>query len=570
MKSFIFFALLILMSNLVTGQNIKLDWVQSFGSTGAEAGNCVKTDSKANILTLGYFRGSIDFDSGIEELSLKSNGSTDIFLCKMNSEGKLMWARNFGGRQQDQGITMAIDQQDNIYIAGTFQESIDFNLFLPGVKITAQAFNDIFIAKLNSDGNLLWVKALNGSLDDIAKSIALDSENNILLCGYFQGTITPEINSSQFNYQSKGGDDVLILKMDSLGNFIWSKHVGGRLDDDPLGVAVDANNDIVICGIFNDTIDIDPGTSRLLFKEKGTVDAFILKLNSQGEYLWAIQQSSEEFLNAISVAVDNSNNIIITGTFRTKADFDPGIGEFIMTSPGVSGDSYIQKLDSKGNFIWAIQFGADRNENSIGLSLDKHGNIYTTGCYQFKVDFDPGPNEFFLYSDGENNNDIYVSSIDPDGRFRWAYGMNGPASDIGFSVAVDKNLGVYSTGIFGKTLNVGFNPDSVKLNSNGFEDIFLHKISQLTSKIQDHYNDYFIVYPNPLSDNLKIYIDKDQSIHRIAINNVNGKKVYEKVYHKKEYTNFITLSDLVLPSGFYLIEVNSEKKLYSSSIQILR
>ncbi|NOT37631.1 MAG: T9SS type A sorting domain-containing protein [Saprospiraceae bacterium] len=556
MKVYYLFIVQCLLGTILFSQSYRFQWGQSFGSSSAEAGNCMRTDSKDDVLTLGYFRSTIDFDSGSEELILKSNGSTDVFLTKMNSSGKLIWAISIGGKQQDQGISMALDKEDNIYITGTFQEAIDFNSVLPGVKITAQAFNDIFLAKLNSDGKLLWVKSFQGSLDDISKSIAIDKDNNILLCAYFQGTFKLDSDSSLVNFSSKGGDDISIMKLDNEGNFIWAKHMGGRLDDDPLGIAVDKNNNVIVCGTFNDTIDIDPGPGRLLFKEKGNIDAFFIKLNQDGEMIWARQQASEELMNAAGIAIDSRNNLIITGTFRSKADFNPGPGEFFMTAPGVSGDSYVLKLDEDANFIWAIQIGASRNENSIGLALDKEDNIYTTGCYQFKVDFDPGPEEFFLYSDTENNNDIYVSSLRPNGNFRWAHGMNGPASDIGFSVAVDNDLGVYSTGIFGKTLNIGFNPDSVKLVSNGFEDIFIHKISQIASG--DEFlsgSDDVLLYPNPVTGQFPVLLESESPVHSIEIINQSGIVEYFKNFGLHTLRNINLNENFQLPNGVYFVKV---------------
>ncbi|MBK6573597.1 MAG: SBBP repeat-containing protein [Saprospiraceae bacterium] len=158
---------------------------------------------------------------------------------------------------------------------------------MPNSKLTSIGFGDAFVAKLNHDGQLIWVKQIGGNLDDIGKSISIDQSGNILISGHFQGTTDFDPGANVFPLSSAGSYDVFILKLDADGNFIWAKKIGGKLDDQCAAITTDSKNDVIVTGNFKDTVDFNPGSDIYNLKDSGAGNVFVLKLNAEGEFIWA-------------------------------------------------------------------------------------------------------------------------------------------------------------------------------------------------------------------------------------------------------------------------------------------
>lgn len=178
-----------------------------------------------------------------------------------------------------------------------------------------------------------------------------------------------------------------------------------------------------------------------------------------------------------SIKTDAQGNVYSTGYFTGPLDFDPGAGTYTINTSNTFYDSYVSKLDSAGNFIFAKQIGSTGNEYSYSLALDDSSNIYTSGFYTGTVDFDPNAGVFNLNSGG-----VYVSKLDSAGSFRWAVDISGGGTQCkGNSIAVDNNHNVITSGTF--SANNDFDPsDSTYfLWAWNYYELFLHKMSQCNS-----------------------------------------------------------------------------------------
>jgi hypothetical protein len=154
-------------------------------------------------------------------------------------------------------------------------------------------------------------------------------------------------------------------------------------------VVTDSSGNVYTTGFFSGTVDFDPGAGTANLTSAGSDDSFISKLDSGGNYVWAKQLGGISAELAIGISVDSSGNVYTTGTFQGTADFDPGAGTANLTSAG-GDDSFISKLDSSGNYVWAKQLGSTGADVAYGVSVDSSGNVYTTGFFSGTVDFDPG------------------------------------------------------------------------------------------------------------------------------------------------------------------------------------
>jgi hypothetical protein len=251
----------------------------------------------------------------------------------------------------------------------------------------------------------VWAKQLGGTSTDVALSISVDSSGNVYTTGPFQGTADFDPGAGTANLTSAGGDDSFISKLDSSGNYVWAKQLGGIGNDVGYGISVDSSGNVYITGTFNDTADFDPGAGTANLTSVGSQDSFISKLDSSGNYVWAKQLGGTSADVARDISMDSGGNVYTTGTFQGTADFDPGASTANLTSAG-GRDSFISKLDSSGNYVWAKQLGGTGNDIGRSISVDSSSNVYTVGYFTGTADFDPGASTANLTAGGATNSFI--------------------------------------------------------------------------------------------------------------------------------------------------------------------
>jgi hypothetical protein len=386
----------------------KFIWAKSIGGTGADYAYSILTDQQGSSYTIGRYSSTVDFDPGSGTTSIKSRGSTDIFILKLDRNGNFEWAKSMGGSLSDEGRCLAYDQKGGIYSIGHFNGTVDFDPGSGTNNIVSSGSYDVFIQKLDTSGKFIWAKNIGGSSADYGQSIAADSAGYIYLTGYFSGTADFDPSSSTSNLTSNGGRDVFVEKLDTSGTFEWAIHVGDKSNDYGEGVAVGPNGDVYGIGYFEGTVDFDPGSGTKSLTSAGSTDIFILKLDSKGSFDWAVQNGGTNVDVGASICVNASGSVFSTGYFWGSGDFDPGSGTTTLKSAG-GPDVYIQKLDEKGKLVWAESMGGTDYDQGNTIYADNNRNIYTTGFYQGSADFDPGSGTKTLKAAG--NNDIFIQKM---------------------------------------------------------------------------------------------------------------------------------------------------------------
>ncbi len=319
--------------------------------------------------------------------------------------------------------------------------------------------------------DLDWATSMGGTQSEYISKIRLDANRNIYGVGFFSGTVDFDPGPSIFNLTSAGGYDLFITKLDSSGNFQWAKQIGGTSSDQGTALALDINDNLIITGSFQDTVDFDPDAGTQFLVSSGTIDAFILKLDANGNFIFAKGFGGTAGERGLAIAADASGNIIAGGFFNNTVDFNPGAGVFNLTSFGAS-DIFVVKLDASGDFISAEQIGGTNDEIIYSLSLDVLGNVYACGYFKGTADFDPGAGSAILSSNG-NQYDIFVMKLNPDGDLIWVKQMGGSGSDIGYALTLDDNGNVFSTGQFSGTADFDPGVGVYNLNSGGASDVFV-------------------------------------------------------------------------------------------------
>ncbi len=377
----------------------------------------IKIDSSNNSLYIvGSFRDSVDFnpDSTIQEIH-HSNNTNSCFISNFSLNGDLQWVKTI----KNAYARMDISSDNSIYLAGDFRDTIHFTNLNSNQILVSNGNKDGFIAKLTNDGSLIWVKQIGGTGDDSFNKIKIDNENNLILSGSYNGLADlnpdPNIDSILFSVLNF---DCFIEKIDTAGQLIWLKtYINNNGNYTPtLGsnslifiydIEIDNNNNIILVGNVNDTIDFDFSTNTALSVDINK-NAFIHKISSNGHHIWSERFGGDEYNEWwASVAIDSLNNIYSFGQFyhhisdASPIDFDPGPGFAYLPVP-YEWDAYILKLSENGDYIWAKKMSSDINIETYDIHLH-HNYLYLSGIHMKNTDLNPDEEVNFYGDPGENN-----------------------------------------------------------------------------------------------------------------------------------------------------------------------
>ena len=496
-------------------------------STSTIQGQSITVDGAANVYVTGFFRGTANFPGGV--ISLSEGTAKTIFVAKLDIDGNTLWARNMGGPFDsfisiDIPDAIAVDASGNVYTTGRFSGTADFD---PGAAvfnlIASTFYYGVFISKLDASGNFVWAKQMpQGSTVATIESLAMkiDAAGNIYTTGKFEGTVDFDPGAGIFNMvASNFFYDIFVSKLDAAGNFVWAKKMGGPVDDEAYGLTLDASGNVYTAGYFDNTADFDPGAATFNLTTSGNDDAFISKLDNNGNFVWAIKMGGPNFDFAWSVAVDASQNVYATGDFAGVADFNPGAGVFNLTSAG-SSDMYIVKLGQSVLAIKLLSF-TGKNNGSINFLEWSTAN--------------------------ETNNDHFDIERSADG--------------IGFEkIATVKGVGNSSS-----TKRYQFTDNSV------LKGISYYRLKQVDTDSKFFYSDIInlkrtsantviSLYPNPASNNFSIDLGAVYKNLLVIITDISGKKISETNHTPSQLINI----KMNAPAGIYFVKIMSDNKIITA------
>ncbi len=463
--------------NFLNAQNVNFDWVAQAGGAVFQMGNSVTLDASGNVYYAGSYGGTVDFDPGPGAFMLNTiNGSG--FICKLDKNKSFIWAKQIDG-ELIKPLSIKTDPSGNIFILGYYFMNIDLD---PGPAIVSgSSANTFFLIKLNASGNFIFGKTFGHSGEPNTRcNLALDPAGNIYISGIYDYLSDFDPGPAIFTLPIVGFHDIFILKLDINSNFLWAKGIGSNslYNDECNSIAVDANGNVFITGIFGFECDFDPGPSVFMITSAG-VTPYILKLNTNGAFVLAKHFAvitANANGNAHGIAVDQAGNIFVGGAFgEGTLDFDPGPASYPLTSTPYY-DAFLCKLDGSGNFLWAKSLGGSFQEDIDAITLDADGNIYATGSFYNTVDFDPGAGINNLTSAGQT--DVFIVKFDTQGNFNWAKNVGGFGVDQRSSIIVDIGGSVFTLGSFEVTADMDPDASVVNLTAVGPDDIFLLKLSR--------------------------------------------------------------------------------------------
>lgn len=360
--------------------NGNFSWAKSIGGSGATVPSDVAVDNFGNVCFTGYFSGSTDFDPDAGVVTFTASGTTDIFVCKLNSSGNYVWAVSAGNGGLNVGNTIGLDASGNPHITGQFLNTVDFNPGLSVNSLTAVGAADVFVWKLSSAGTYVWAKSFGGTGGDAGFGLAVDAAGNVFTAGNFNGTVDFDPGVGTTTLASVAANtDVFVSKLDANGNYLWASAISGTSTqtaaDLDLGVA---GNTVYVFGNYAGVTDFDPGVGTATLTDAGGSDLFLCALTATvGSYLWCAGTGTNAVETAYRASVDGFGNIYMTGSFRNTVDFDPGAGVNNLASVGNT-DIFVEELSSTGSFIWAGSMGGTANDEGRGIAAYASGLCFVT------------------------------------------------------------------------------------------------------------------------------------------------------------------------------------------------
>ncbi len=516
------------------------------------------------------------------------------------------WAFGVKGSEFDYSSAIVTDVDGNIYVAGYFSSpNISFN------SLTFQngGGEDIFIAKFDNSGNVIWVKTFGGEGNDRAIAMVVDKDKNLVLTGSFE---SPTLAFMSFGLINRGGGDLFICKFTPDGDIIWAKSYGGPSYEEPTTIATDLHGNIIIGGGFSgDSFIIGSDTLKnSAIGYNGITDIFVAKFSATGKPIWARSAGGVSFEQAHSLATDKDSNIV--GAFNSNKI---GFGKDTLVNIGYS-DIFAAKYDSKGNVIWAKGgYGKDKDWANT-VAIDNNGNVYVAGEFlseELKLanytisnkgsydillaKFDKDGNLLWANSFGEDvddyarslvysngyiylggyfasktlvfgnlsvtnhsqelTSDIYVAKFDDSGNCIWVKGAGGDGEDRSFDIAIDEDGNAFQTGNF-ESKYIYFGKGN--LYNYGYSNVFVSKLNPKLSDISFafQFTKHVISFMHNPSDDLILVSGKCFNSDELKIFNLFGECVYSQSVIGSE----ILVDIRSLAGGIYLVYVSGNSLFF--------
>jgi hypothetical protein len=510
--------------------------------------------------------------------------------ASLKAQPSLDWVKQIGGSFDDVGNAIAVDNAGNIYVAGTFSTTVDFDpgpeTYTMSVNGTNNSGGAIFILKLDPSGQFIWAKQLPGwyqaysGLWTQVTTIQMSNSKDLYIGGTFTqpGDYNPGAGTFSMSPGGTNSDkDIFICKLDTGGNFVWATQLGGIYNDEYKSMACDGSGNIFLSGTFQGTVDFDNGPGTATLAANSTDATFICKLDSSANFVWVKQLSDgNSFCHGLSV--DASGNILATGESDASVDFDPGAGVVTHTAGG-----FVLKLNSSGSYLWS-----DAQAGAIGRSVcaDQYGNVCVAGKNIFSKYTSGGTLSWSLsqpeiiglmvdangklYASGTTtNNDLYIAVIDGSGTTDWSSVYGGPDDDKAHFMCHDNNGNIYVTGEFRDVSDLDPGAGVASYTATTYlsrADIFIQKLNSdfRPMGIQERsMDDNISIYPNPSA--AQVFITS-KSAAKATIYDSKGSIVKEVMLNSGQ--NSLSVTDL--GEGLYFIRIEAKDQSFSRKLIVTK
>lgn len=540
-------------------------WAAHIGGTGQDRSVDVATDYNGNVITTGWFLGTIETDG----FSATSAGHADAFLAKHDAQGTCLWLVGIGESSEDRASKVVVDGQGAVYVAGTFRNT----LVLGADTLVSHGGQDIFLAKFSPNGTPIWARS-GGCSDtdlvnygnDVIGGLAVRG-SQVVLGGSFGASYPNDTTYAFFDMlvvQGRGNRGFLVC-YDTAGGPQWAKgfgagYIGGS--GSPIGLTFDLTGNIVVAGIFiNQSIVLDNLTLYSISSGFVVGDGVIAKYSTNGNIVWAksigligpsFSQIYGGSVGLRAVTVDPSGAVYVTGWYNAgRAKFTNSISlDYVNLN-----DAFLAKYSSGGDFQWARSIAGLGDDYCFGLASDNFANIYMTGF--------GGAGTFFhtdtlAYNGGAN---AFVAKWDSSGSVKWLTSAGGTGSESGIAITTAASNTIHVTGIFnGGDIYCG----NTFIQNAGMTDVFTAELSSAAGLPAVHRSegDFFLV-PNPASAMFSIKLPVGLTRAHIRIENAIGQPIQDL-----ECERASTIDIRSFPNGIYIVRISAAGESFTRRLLV--
>ncbi len=433
-------------------------WTQTLGASGFDAAIAIERDASGDLYVAGFFEGTVDFDpapDGTE--SRTAQGSRDIFVTKFSATGDHVWTWTAGGTQGDEPRDLWLDPAGYLLVTGEYRLTVDFNSGGAGDSHTAQGFGDVFVTRLDTDGQYSWTRTFGGTQSDTGQGVAVDSQGRVIVVGDFRDAVDFDPAGPGGVLTSHGISDVFLTRFAGDGSYLETLQFGGAGYDLAADVSVDALDNVALTGMFMVSVDFDPTSGQDVHESNGLYDVFVTRLTATGDYAgtWTFGGAQDEEVTALSH--DGDGNIYLTG-----GDEDPEGGDF---------DVFVTRLNADGSYGWTHMMGGEATEFGRGLAVGPPDELFVVGSFAGSADFDPDGAGDVRTASGIS--DLFVTRLGRGGEYRGTWTAGGTGMDIAYdAVAADA---VTMVGLFQNNVDFDHTDDADRRFSAGNADAFVSR-----------------------------------------------------------------------------------------------
>ncbi len=550
MKHFFSLLFLFLISTSASAQT-PLQWAMSAQGQGDfyDDAASVTFDSQNNLYVTGYFASdSISFGN----FTLHTAGVADAYVVKYDPQLNPLWAVSFGGNLEEYGLGITCDSSDNIIVVGNFTSASvvlgNDTLYNRGVSTP-----DMFIARLDANGNFIWARGEGGDNYDNCAGVDMNTVNGDIYvsAGYYLDTMF--IGSDTL--MNRGGYDMVLLKFDINGNYVWSRSAGGNFNDLANAVAFDVNGFVITTGGFASDSMVFP-TDVLVNPVSGLPETWVVKYDVNGNCIWAERAGAGDNDHSVAVDVDVNGTIYVGGHFHS--------GSFVFANDTLvnqgQGDVYLLVYDPNGNQVWGKAAGGIEQDFGYGVFVDATGKIYFCGMFQsISIDFGP-----YTLNNSNINDDMYLIVYDAAGNETgWLHG-GGLGTDYINSMIANPN-GIYAVGSFGTpSLTLGTTTLTNTDPSGNTSDMFIAATAIPLNTLQSENKNQVNVFPNP-GNGIFNFTSSIEGSADVKVFNSLGQEIISRTENSAGSFSVDLTGEAV---GIYFVVVQSEQQ--SQQIRLIK
>ncbi|WP_297334066.1 T9SS type A sorting domain-containing protein [Flavobacterium sp.] len=544
-------------------------WVKRVGNSSQMSGvinTAITTDPDGNVITGGLIDSDTDFDMGDGESILTAEFITG-YVAKYNNDGNLIWANKLDGVTQNNIRLVSTDANGNVYVSGLFSGICDFDpgpsAYLLEAVTEPSERTDLFIAKYDPEGNLLWAKDIDAPQNNIIDGRTMYADGTgVYISGSLIEITDFNPDEDEYNVEPIGINDSYLLKLSSDGDFEWVQNYGSVDNIVVINSIYTDSNNIYLGGGMRGEVDFDSSgeTAILTGTDPDFFESFLVKLDITGNYIWAKKFDSEYNNNIINaIAGDSEGNIYAGGHFESPTDFNPGTDVFTLETVATDEiQMFVTKLSDEGDLEWVKTIESNEGGSVMwGIAVNDSDNIYISGNYNGNINFIEG--EQVMGS--EANEDFFIAGMDNSGNYLWQKSITSDIMAAFANIAADNAGNIFCSGSF--LNNIQFS-DGTEFNMEDTDaaDMFLAKYINSSTNIRESLlSEEFVVYPNPSFGDITIEHNGSLTGSEMSVYNQLGQEV-------KVITISNNIINLELSAGIYILKADKGNESFTYKLII--